>query len=112
MQWPVSQWIQTVKGSALAADSWGISELVLRRYDDSSQLFVSPVFNLRRIGRVEGQTLRYPAGRPIHGLFVIVFPVLRSGSGSVSSLNGGGAASRVPVPGIPSAATTHQFMSR
>ena len=31
------------------------------------QLFVSPVFNLGLIGRVEGQTLRYPAGRPIHG---------------------------------------------
>ena len=31
------------------------------------QLFVSPVFDSRRTGRVEGQTLRYPAGRPIHG---------------------------------------------
>ena len=60
------------------------------------QLFVIPVFNLCRIGRIEGQTLRYPAGRPIHGLFVIVFPhgVI---PGGVSSLLEGGVAYRIPV---------------
>ena len=32
-----------------------------------AQLFVSPVTDSRLTGRVRGQTLRYPAGRPIHG---------------------------------------------
>ncbi len=31
------------------------------------QLLVSPVFNQDPKGQVEGQTLRYPAGQPIHG---------------------------------------------
>lgn len=31
------------------------------------QLLVSPVFNLGPKGQVVGQTLRYPAGQPIHG---------------------------------------------
>ncbi|MFT4615578.1 MAG: hypothetical protein ACI9NT_002735, partial [Bacteroidia bacterium] len=43
--------------------------------------------------RIEGHTLRYPAGRPIHGLFVFVFPRGASrGSlvpGGVSSLKMG-----------------------
>ena len=32
-----------------------------------AQLLVSPVYNLDPTGRVVGQTLRYPAGQPIHG---------------------------------------------
>jgi len=31
------------------------------------QLLVSPVCNLSPTGQVAGQTLRYPAGQPIHG---------------------------------------------
>ena len=58
---------------------------LLRQSHYLMRLLVSPVFNVCRIGTIEGQTLRYPAGRPIHRLFVIVFP---SGviAGGVSSL--------------------------
>ncbi len=45
-----------------------------------AQPVVSPVIQCGRIGRAGGQTLRYPAGRPIHG-FVIAFhphPVKRA----------------------------------
>lgn len=52
------------------------------------------------MGRTEGQTLRYPAGRPIHGLFVIVFRMGKIACSVVSALKWGGVAFQVLVPGI------------